>query len=142
MDLWDELVSWWQPAERPRTFGGAGEEAAEDFLEQLGYVVVARGERDRLGEIDLIAVDGRTVVFVEVKSRRSHEAGHPVEAISDHKQRRMSRLATMFLQRYQLTDCSARFDVVAITWPDESETPQIEHIRNAFDAVGTDSMYA
>lgn len=142
MDLWEELTSWWQAAERPRTLGGAGEEAAEDFLENLGYVVVARGERDRLGEIDLIAVDGRTVVFVEVKTRKSHEAGHPLEAISAVKQRRLTRLAMGFLQRYQLLECSARFDVIAITWPDEDEPPQIEHLRNAFEAVGEGQLFA
>lgn len=142
MDLWEELASWWTPAERPRTLGGAGEEAAEAYLENLGYIVVARGERDRLGELDLVAVDGRTVVFVEVKTRRSHDAGHPVEAVAPAKQRRMARLATNFLKRHQLLDCAARFDVVAVTWPDETKAPTIEHFRNAFEPAGQGQMYA
>ena len=90
--------------------------------------------RTGLGELDLVAVDGRTVVFVEVKTRQTGEQGHPAEAVDLPKQRRLTLLATAYLKRHRLLNHAARFDVVAITWPD-GRRPQIEHIRNAFDAV-------
>src|SRR6267154_2058856 len=65
----------------PKTLGQRGEAAAARYLKRLGYVIVARGSHIRRGEIDLIAVDGRTIVFVEDKPRVSHDAGHPAEAV-------------------------------------------------------------
>src|SRR5205823_5268516 len=65
----------------PKTLGQRGEAAAARYLKRSGYVIVGRGSHIRRGEIDLIAVDGRTVVFVEVKTRISHDAGHPAEAV-------------------------------------------------------------
>ncbi|MBW3600451.1 MAG: YraN family protein [Planctomycetes bacterium] len=120
---------------RPRRLGERGERAAERYLRRLGYVIVARSRRDRLGEIDLVAVDGRTIVFVEVKTRRSHEAGHPVEAVDEEKQRRLTRLALAYLKHHDLMSCSARFDVIAVTWPDGARRPVIEHFKNAFEAA-------
>ena len=105
-------------------------------MKRRGYKIVARGERARLGEIDLVAVDGRTIVFVEVKTRVSAEAGHPAEAVDPAKQRRLSRLATAFLKRHRLLGCPARFDVIAVTWPPNRRRPKIEHFVNAFEAVG------
>jgi putative endonuclease len=126
----------------PRTLGQRGEAAAAKFLKRLGYKIVARGQRSVLGELDLVAVDGRTVVFVEVKTRESHQAGGPEEAITDEKQRRLTRLALGYLKRHGLLECPARFDVVAVTWPKGSRRPQIEHVPNAFEAVGRGQMYS
>jgi putative endonuclease len=95
-----------------------------------------------LGELDLVAVDGRTIVFVEVKTRRSHEAGHPAEAVGPEKQRRRTRLALAYLKRHELLEFAARFDVVAITWPEDAQKPAIEHIRNAFEAVGRGQLFS
>ena len=134
--------SQWLKRLRPtRTLGQRGERAAARFLQRLGYVIVARSDRGRLGEIDLVAVDGRTVVFVEVKTRRSHDAGHPADAVDQDKQRRLSRLAVTFLKRHALLEHSARFDVVAVTWPDAAGTPRIEHYPNAFEAIGQGQMF-
>jgi putative endonuclease len=128
---------------RTPSLGQRGEAAAERYLRRLGYTIVARGQRERLGELDLIAVDGRTVVFVEVKTRRSHDAGHPVEAIGAEKQRRLTRLALAYLKRHDLLEHASRFDVVAVTWPeDRSAKPLIEHFKNAFDAVGRGQMFS
>jgi putative endonuclease len=126
---------------RYRSLGKRGERAADRFLRQQGYQIVARGHRGRLGELDLVAVDGRTVVFVEVKTRRSHSAGHPAEAVGPEKQKRLTRLALAFLKRHELLNHSARFDVLAITWPATARKPTIEHIRNAFEAVGSRQMF-
>jgi putative endonuclease len=103
---------------------------------------VARGERDRIGELDLIAVDGRTVVFIEVKTRTSHDAGHPVEAIDAEKQRRLTRVALSYLKRHDLLEYSARFDVVAVTWPESAKRPIVEHFPNAFEPAGQGQMFA
>ncbi len=98
----------------------------------------ARGYRTRYGEIDLIARDGDTLVFVEVKSRRQ---GVPAEAVTLEKQRRISLAALHFLRKHGLLDVRCRFDVVAIVWPDEHGAPEIEHIPNAFEAVGRWQMF-
>lgn len=146
MSLWitlrDRCTKWirrWRP---PRSIGQRGEAVAARYLRRLGYKIVAHSQRNRLGEIDIIAVDGRTVVFVEVKTRQTHEAGHPAEAVTPDKQRRLTRLALTYLKRHGLLECPARFDVVAVTWPQGSRKPLIEHIKNAFEATGRDGMYS
>ena len=125
-----------------KTLGQRGEDIAARYLRKLGYIIVARGQRDAIGEIDVIAVDGRTVVFIEVKTRTSHDAGHPADAVDEDKQRRLTRLALAYLKRHDLLECSARFDVVAVTWPAEDGRPTIEHFQNAFEAVGLEGMYS
>ena len=136
------IRDWALPRTRPKTLGQRGEAAAARFLRRLGYIIVSRGERGALGELDLVAVDGRTIVFVEVKTRRSHDAGHPVEAVHQHKQRRLTRLALSYLKRHDLLEHAARFDVVAITWPENRRKPTVEHYKNAFEPVGQGQMFS
>ena len=95
--------------------------------------VLVRGYRTSQGEVDLICRDGNQVVFVEVKSRKQ---GHPAEAVNLSKQRKLTLTAVHFLKRYQLLESPARFDVVAITWPEGDSPRLIEHFINAFDPVG------
>jgi putative endonuclease len=121
--------------------GVRGERAATRFLKRQGYVIVGRGARDRIGELDIVAVDGKTIVFVEVKTRASHDRGHPAEAIDRDKQRQLTRVALSYLRRHDLLEYSARFDVVAVTWPADQKQPTIEHIKNAFEAVGSGQMF-
>ncbi|HEY5312880.1 MAG TPA: YraN family protein [Pirellulales bacterium] len=127
---------------QPRTLGKRGEAAAARYLRHLGYKIVARGDRQPIGELDLVAVDSRTVVFVEVKTRTSRQAGEPSEAVDAEKQRRLTRTALMFLKRHGLLDNPARFDVVAVTWSDAAGEPEIEHVRDAFPATGLRGMYS
>jgi putative endonuclease len=94
------------------------------------------------GELDLVAVDGRTVMFVEVKTRRSEQFGHPTEAIDLRKQSRMTRAAVSYLKRHGLLDYRSRFDVVAILWPANVKRPKIEHYISAFEATGFDGMFS
>jgi putative endonuclease len=131
------FAAWWRRARRPKSLGYLGERAAEKFLKRKGYKIVARGQRLRGGELDLVAVDGRTVVFVEVKTRRSNEAGTPAEAIDARKERHMTRAAMAFIKRHSLEGYSCRFDVVAVTWPEQGKEPRIEYIANAFEAAFT-----
>jgi len=118
---------------RSPSLGERGEKAAARYLRRKGYRTVAWRERDHLGEIDLVAVDGRTIVFVEVKTRRGTDAGHPADAVTEEKQRRLSRLALAFLKRHGLLEYPARFDVVAVTWPEDARRPTIEHFPAAFE---------
>jgi putative endonuclease len=127
---------------RPLSLGQRGEREAARLLRKLRYKIVAYGQRDLIGEIDLIAVDGRTIVFVEVKTRTGDVAGHPADAVDLKKQQRLTRLATSYLKRHDLLDCATRFDVVAVTWPSGSKRPMIEHFKDAFEAVGSSGMYS
>lgn len=116
-----------------RLFGDRGERAAARYLRSQGYRILARQVRNGLGEIDLIAMDGDVIVFVEVKTRSSLVAGHPVEAVDHRKQKQLTRAALSWLKHHRLLDRRGRFDVVAILWQQGSD-PQIQHYRNAFEA--------
>lgn len=122
--------------------GQRGEAAAARYLRRRGYRIVAQGDRGQLGELDLVAVKKRTVVFVEVKTRQSQAAGNPGEAVDDDKQRRLTRLALSFLKRHGLLEYPARFDIVAVTWPEGQSRPSIEHFEHAFEAVGFKGMFS
>lgn len=125
-----------------KPLGQRGEAAAARYLRRAGYKIVARGDRSQLGELDLVALDGRTVVFVEVKTRQASDEVHPSEAVDEAKQRRLTRLALAFLGRHGLLERPARFDVLAVTWPDGSRRPTIEHVKNAFEAIGRGQFYS
>ena len=111
---------------------------AARYLRRRGMRVVMRGYRTPWGEIDLIARDGDFLVFIEVKTRRR---GVPAEAVTPEKQRRLTLAALRFLRRRNLLEERCRFDVVAVIWPDDDRPPQIEHFRNAFEAVGQGQMF-
>lgn len=120
--------------------GQRGEALAAEFLADLGYTIVARGERARWSEIDLVAVDGQVVVFVEVKSRVGKSAD-PFAAVDRDKQVRLTRAALVYMKRHQLLQESARFDVVGVTWRRSDEEPTIQHLKNAFQAQGKWQLY-
>lgn len=122
--------------------GQKGERRAASFLSKKGIKVLARGVANPFGEIDLVALDGDTIVFVEVRTRRTTDAGHPAETITPQKQSRLTRAALAYLKQNKLLDHRSRFDVVAILWPDGSKSPQIEHYKNAFEPVGLGQFYS
>lgn len=135
MRLYRAISAWITKPRQPKSLGYLGERAAEKFLKRKGYKIVARSLRVRGGELDLVAIDRRTIVFVEVKTRSSLNAGTPAEAIDARKEARMTRAAMLFLKRHSLEGYSCRFDAVAITWQDKSKQPQIEHFLSAFEAA-------
>ena len=141
MNAWLRFGEWVRRVRQPRPLGLRGEFEAARYLRRRGYKIISRGDRDSLGQLDLIAVDGRTVVFVEVKTRSSHDAGHPSESVHSDKQQRLTRLALRYLKRHGLLEHAARFDVVAVTWPGGQRRPTIEHYPNAFPAVGVGQMF-
>lgn len=124
-----------------RCLGWQGEAAAADYLLRLGYRIVAQRLRSQLGEVDLVALDGQTIVFVEVKTRQHAGQGQPGEAVDLEKRRRLTRLARAFLKRRGLLGRPARFDVIAVIWPQGTSRPQIEHLPNAFEATGRESFF-
>jgi putative endonuclease len=136
------LQGWIVEKFRPKSLGQRGEDAAARHLRRLGYHILARHCRSRLGELDLVAADGRTVVFVEVKTRRSTDAGHPADAVDEAKQRRLTRAALAYLKAQRLLNYAARFDVVAVTWPAGSRRPTIEHYQNAFSPPGRGQFFS
>ena len=111
-----------------QTLGNWGEERAVRELERRGYAILARRYRTRHGEIDIVADDARTIVFVEVKARRGAECGPAAEAVTPYKQRRLTSMAVDYLARNHATDKPCRFDVVAIDGPTVTVFPA------AFDA--------
>ena len=124
------LWGWMFQGKTSKSLGDRGEKAAERFLKQKGYIILYRKQQERLGEIDLIAVDGETIVFIEVKTRSSLEHGLPVEAINQKKLRRLIHGATQFLSRHKLLEHAARLDAVSVYWPEEQKKPHMEHYEN------------
>jgi putative endonuclease len=136
------LRSWLAERLPKKSLGRRGEDAATRFLNRIGYRILARSHDSRLGELDIIAVDDRTIVFVEVKTRTTTDSGHPTDAIDATKQRRMTQAALAYLKSHGLLHHAARFDVVAVTWPDNARRPTIEHFQNAFSPVGAGQFFS
>ena len=112
-------------------FGEKGESIAARYLKKAGYKILEKNYRSQLGEIDIIAKDGETIVFVEVKSRRSVQFGSPKWAVTPQKQRKISMVALQYLKAKAKNNAKARFDVVTIIATKEKQT--IELIKNAFE---------
>ncbi|MGH7785003.1 MAG: YraN family protein [Candidatus Binatia bacterium] len=111
--------------------GREGERIAERYLKKKGYKLVERNYRCAVGELDLIVLDRRVIVFVEVKTRTGPGFGSPLEAVEFRKQHKMIQAAQFFLTARNLNQREARFDVVGVSWP--GAQPLVEHIENAFE---------
>jgi len=114
--------------------GQRGESIAEAYLRGQRFTILEKNYRGKTGEIDIVAREGDTIVFVEVKARRNLAYGPPQLAVTPFKQRQISRTALTWLAHRKRADAAARFDVIAIILPDH-DVPKIEHIRNAFELV-------
>jgi putative endonuclease len=114
--------------------GRRGEALAESFLRAQEYTIVAKNYRCRAGEIDLVALDGSVLVFVEVRSRRGSLLGTPLESVVGRKPARVCRVATPIHARRGWTERDARFDAIGIRF--DSEPPAVEHVRGAFELRG------
>jgi len=110
------------------SFGAQGEADARNFLERKGARILEMNLRRPTGEIDIVARQGSTVLFVEVKRRSSLRYGRPSEAVNRQKQARILRTAQLYLQEKGLEDVPVRFDVIEVL-PGE-----IRHLEGAFDA--------
>jgi putative endonuclease len=126
---------FWKKADTATT-GRLGETYAAEYLVRQGYEILEKNYRRQFGEVDIVARDRGTLVFVEVKTRHSHHYGAPVEAVDKRKQRQLSKIAQGYLLSNQLHDTAARFDVIGVILDTNNQPAQIELIRNAFDFVG------
>lgn len=111
--------------------GREGEDLALRKVESLGYKCIARNYRCSLGELDLVARDGDSLVFIEIKTRRGKSLDYAKEAVHERKQRQMSKVALAYMKKTGCEDARARFDVVVIH--QKGLDKEIEVIRNAFD---------
>jgi putative endonuclease len=111
--------------------GKRGEDIAVAYLKNRGYRIIERNYTCLFGEIDIVAKDGDTVVFVEVKSRKSEKFGDPQGAVGREKQKKISRISLTYLEEKHLYPCNARFDVVAIKMLPAGSI--VELIQNAFE---------
>lgn len=118
-------------------FGRQGESAAERYLRAKGYRILQKNARSSSGELDLIAQDGKVLVFVEVKARRTDALGGAIYAVDGRKQGRLVRLAAQYLAQHRLRDQPCRFDVVTVQ-ASSGNADRIEHIPNAFEVPGED----
>lgn len=118
--------------------GDAAEQAAEKALKKRGCRLIARNYSSREGEIDLIMREGETLVFVEVRAKRSDKFGSPAESVTPSKQRRITRTAQHYLANEGKKYCNSplRFDVVSIRLDEAGKPAQVEHIPDAFGAPG------
>jgi len=117
-----------------KLFGRWGEDAAGRFLRQKGYRILARNYRTRGGELDIVAMDGETLVFVEVKSRRSERFGGPLEAVDANKRARMTKAALAYIANELDSTPPCRFDVVGIRSRKDGESYEL--VRDAFELGG------
>ncbi len=123
------------PAPDKQTLGRLGEDLACREFRRRGYAILARRYRTRHGELDIVVRTGRTVVFVEVKTRTSLRFGMPSEAVTEKKRRRLGELASGYLARQGLTGVVCRFDVAEVLVPRPGR-PTVRVIEGAFDPPG------
>jgi putative endonuclease len=129
------MLGWWRNLGRGHlALGSGGERIAARFLRRRGYRIVHRNHRAAGVEADLIALapDGRTMVIVEVKTRRGDSVAAE-DRIDRHKQMRLARLAIQLQRERRFVDRPVRFDSVAIVWPRRGR-PEVRHIEAAFDS--------
>jgi putative endonuclease len=120
-----------RPQREKKELGRRGEELALRFLKKSGYKIIERNYVCKMGEMDIIAQEKDTLVFVEVKTRTSMDFGPPQLAVNPTKQMQLSKVALNFLKEKRLEDVKARFDVVAIVLKPTGE--EVELIKDAFD---------
>lgn len=115
----------------PYKLGKSGEEAALYYLRRKKYRIIGKGFRLFRGEIDIIAYDNKTLVFIEVKTRRSQDFGPPEEAVTPSKQQQIRKIAQGFLAINKIQEVECRFDVISLIKTEKNEY-SIRHIKNAF----------
>lgn len=122
--------------------GFRGERIAAEYLKKKGYRIVEAGHRQRLGEIDLVAVDNHCIVFVEVKTWKSDSDQDPSMAVNRSKQEKLTRAGLIYLKEHRLLESPARFDIVSIVWDGQpASEPRIRHFPHAFEAAGRGQLF-
>ena len=131
------MPNWFQKLfkrEAPHdSLGDRGENVAARHLRDHGYKIILRNFRCEVGEIDIIAREGKTLVFVEVKTR-AYDDPTPEDQVNSEKQHQITKAAKYYLSRYGVPQPPSRFDVIAIVWPN-NHAPIIRHTPSAFEAT-------
>lgn len=126
---------WWK-----RWFGQRSEKAAARFLRKLGYRLLASNVSDRDGELDLLALDGDTLVIVEVRSTSSDRPDaleQTAASVNFRKQKQITEATARFLARRRLLGkIAVRYDVLVLSWPESAREPTFRHIPHAFESTG------
>ena len=117
---------------RQQIFGKKSETEAVKHLKKLGYKIIEKNYKTKIGEIDIIAKDKDTLVFIEVKARNSAKFGNPKQAVTSKKQKKISMVALQYLKSIKKSNAKARFDVVAVI-KDKNKYYSVEIIKNAFE---------
>ena len=138
--LIDKIVHLWpfyhQKISDKDQLGKDGENRAVSFLKSQGYIIVAKNQKFTVGEIDIIAKFQKTLIVVEVKTRRSKEYCHPIEAVHKKKREKIKQMGLRYYRdkKYSAKGFIVRFDIITILWPDwpENKQPTIEHFVDAF----------
>lgn len=119
-----------------KLLGAFGEDMACNYLEAHGYKVLERNFSCKAGELDIIAFDGDSIAFIEVKCRTSTSYGNPSEAVSYYKQNRIVKAALFFMTKHKIFDYMCRFDVIEVLTDSTKEGTNINLIKNAFEYSG------
>lgn len=112
------------------SYGKIGEEMAEQYLIRKDYYILAKNYHSRFGEIDIIASDGESIVFVEVKTRTQYMFGSPLEAITRNKLSKLVKTSQFYLSQRNLHGKPYRFDAIEIIFGNTGERPIINHLLN------------
>ncbi len=135
MKLLSRLRDWWEKRKRPLAAherGKLAEREASLYLRRRGYRIIAQNLKLKVGEIDLVAMKGDLIVFVEVKARSSDEFGTPVEGLLPRQQQRIRKAAEIFLAKRGWSGRDRRFDLIAVDLDEQGQIKRIEHIPDAF----------
>jgi len=111
--------------------GKEGEQLALKEVKRLGYTCIERNYRCPLGEVDLVAKDGDTLVFIEIKTRKGKDLAYAKEAVDGRKKRQLSKVALAYMKAHECCDVKSRFDVVAVHWSEGGA--RIEVVKDAFE---------
>lgn len=131
--MFEWFKSMFNPAAAKNPLGERGENVAARYLQRLGYKIITRNFRTPGGEIDIIAREGKTLIFCEVKTRVEEEP-RPEDQVDHLKQHQITKAAKFYLSRFGGPQPAARFDVIAIIWPPRCE-PIVRHTKSAFEAT-------
>jgi putative endonuclease len=125
-----------------RWFGQRSERAAAKYLRKLGWRIVGTNLNVQLGEIDLLAVDGDTLVVVEVRSTSGTDPHIPAASVNYAKQKKLTAAMLRFFGRKGLLGVNTRFDILALAWPPDQKQPTVLHLKSAFEATGRFQMFS
>ncbi len=125
-----------------RWFGQRSERAAARHLQRLGWRIVGANLNEQLGEIDLLAVDGPTLVIVEVRSTSGPDPQIPADSVNLAKQKKLTEAMLRFFGRHKLLGVPSRFDILALAWPTTQKHPTVLHLKDAFPPTGRFQMFS